>query len=254
MTYQISFSGGNGSGVSALLAYERGLDFNLLFADTKIEDEDLYRFNLDIAKAVGKEPIYFADGRTPWDVFIAERWIGNSRIAHCSEELKVRQVRRWLKANAAQDDVLVIGMGVEELDRLHRARARWEPRPVISLLHSFKVYRWQYAEILKRHGIKPARLYDLGFDHNNCGGFCVKAGQAQFVRLLKWNPERYAYHENEMERAMAAIGPTAKPFLRVTVGGELTYMTLREFREYVEGGGQTEMFSEAGCGCFTEAA
>jgi 3'-phosphoadenosine 5'-phosphosulfate sulfotransferase (PAPS reductase)/FAD synthetase len=53
--YQISFSGGLGSGISALLAYENGLDFNLIFADTLIEDEDLYRFNADIAKAVGKE-------------------------------------------------------------------------------------------------------------------------------------------------------------------------------------------------------
>ena len=78
MTYQISFSGGMGSAVSALVAYENGLDFNLIFADTLIEDEDLYRFNQDVAKAVGKEIIQLTDGRTPWDVYIDKRWIGTA--------------------------------------------------------------------------------------------------------------------------------------------------------------------------------
>lgn len=102
MTYQISFSGGMGSAVSAFIAHERGLDFNLIFADTLIEDEDLYRFNKDVAAAVGKEIITLTDGRTPWDVYIDKRWIGNSRTAHCSTELKTKQVKRWLDENAQQ--------------------------------------------------------------------------------------------------------------------------------------------------------
>lgn len=236
MIYQISSSGGNGSGVSALLAYEHGLNFNHIFADTRIEDEDLYRFNMDIAAAIKKEPVILTDGRTPWDVFIDQKFIGNSRIAPCSKELKTKPVRRWLKKNASPTDPLVLGMGWEECDRVERARANWAPRPVVSLLMQYRVYRWQYADILKRHGIKQSRLYEVGFDHNNCGGMCVRAGQAQFERLLRWNPERYDYHENEMERAMAAIGPTAKPFLKITKDGVISYVSLREFREHVQGG------------------
>jgi hypothetical protein len=252
VTFHISFSGGNGSAVSALLAYENGLDFNLIFADTKIEDEDLYRFNLDVAAAVKKEPVILMDGRTPWDVFIDQRFIGNSRMSKCSSDLKTKPVRRWLKKNASPDDPLVLGMGWEECDRVERASARWAPRPIVSLLMKYRVFRWQYDGILKRHGLKQSRLYDVGFEHNNCGGFCVKAGQAQFARLLQWHPERYDYHEKEMERAMAEIGPTAKPFLKVTTNGVVRYVTLREFRDYVQGGGQLEMFSQAGCGCFSD--
>ena len=100
MKYQISFSGGLGSGISALIAFEKGVDFNLIFADTLIEDEDLYRFNSDIARAVGKEIITLTDGRTPWDVFVDKRWIGNSRTAHCSTELKTKPVKAWLDANS----------------------------------------------------------------------------------------------------------------------------------------------------------
>lgn len=251
--YQISFSGGKGSAVSALIALENGLAFNLLFADTRIEDEDLHRFNADVAKACGRPIITLTDGRTPWDVYVDKRWIGNTRTAHCSTELKTKPVKAWLDANAAPDDPLVLGMDWAEMDRIERAALAWTPRPVVSLLNKFKVYRWQHESILARHGIAPPRLYAQGYEHNNCGGFCCKAGQGQFARLLASNPSRFAHHESEMERAMDAIGETARPFLRVTVGGSLQYMTLREFRHYVEAGGQTDMFSPAGCGCFTDS-
>lgn len=252
MKYQISFSGGKGSAVSALAALEHGLDFNLIFADTLIEDADLYRFNADVAKACGKEIIKLCEGRTPWGVFVGKRYIGNSRIAPCSSELKTKPVMLWLENNASPDDPLVLGMDWSEMDRIDKARKRWAPRPVVSLLNELKVYRWQHEVILKRHGIEPPRLYARGFSHNNCGGFCVRAGQAQFARLLSSDPKTYRLHEETMEYVMWKIGPTAKPFLRMTVDGKKTYVTLREFREHVESGGQVDMFSAEGCGCFTD--
>lgn len=253
--YQISFSGGIGSGVTALLAHERGLDFNLIFADTLIEDADLYRFNKDIAKAVGKEIVHVVDGRTPWDVYVDERYIGNSRTAPCSYELKTRPIRKWLKANADPSDPLVLGMDMSEQDRVDRAAENWSPRPVISLLRRFKVWRPEFDLVLNRYGIRKPRLYKLGYVHNNCGGFCCRAGATQFARLYRTNPRLYLWHEEEQEKAMAAIGPTAKPFLRVTICGELRYLTLREFREYLEAGTmELPMFDAEGCGCFTDAA
>ena len=108
-------------------------------------------------------------------------------------------------------------------------------------------------QILKRHGIAKPRLYKLGYEHNNCGGFCVKAGQVQFERLYRTMPERYKWHEKQMIIATDAIGPTAKPFLRMTVGGELKYIDLKEFREHLEAGtAELDMFAGAGCGCFTD--
>lgn len=253
MKYQISFSGGKGSAISALVAHEKRLDFNLIFADTGIEDEDLHRFNADVARAVGKEIITLRDSRTPWDVFIDKRYIGNTRTAHCSAELKTKPVFAWLAENAEPGDPLVLGMDWEEIDRIDRAREIWAPRPVVSLLIEHKVYRQQYSEILARHGITPPRLYVQGFAHNNCGGFCVKAGLGQFARLLASNPERYKYHELEMERAMQAIGPTARPFLRKESKGQTEYLTLKQFREHRENGGQVDLFSAEGCGCFTDS-
>ena len=253
MTYQISFSGGMGSAVSALTALEHDLDFNLIFADTLIEDEDLYRFNEDVARACGKQITTLTDGRTPWDVFIDKRWIGNSRTAHCSTELKTKPVRKWLAENSKPDDPLVLGMDLFEMDRIERAAKNWMPRPVISLLVEYKVMRPDFEPILERHGIKKPRLYAQGYEHNNCGGFCCKAGLRQFERLYRTNPERYAYHEREMQRAMGAIGETARPFLRKVNKGETQYITLLEFREELDAGtAELPMFTEAGCACFID--
>jgi len=253
VTYQISFSGGMGSAVSALIAYEKGLDFNLIFADTLIEDEDLYRFNDDIAKATGKEIIHLKDGRTPWDVFQDKRWIGNSRTAHCSTELKTKPVMKWLDENAQPEDPLVLGMDWSEMDRIERAQKNWAPRPVVSLLNKYNIERPEYDLILNRYGIRKPRLYGMGYEHNNCGGFCCKAGLVQFERLYRTNPERYAWHEQRMNEVMESIGPTAKPFLRQVTGGVMEYMTLTEFRERLESKTmELPMFDAAGCGCFTD--
>lgn len=251
--YQISFSGGLGSAISALTAYEQGLEFNLIFADTLIEDEDLYRFNADVAAAVGKEIIRLKDGRTPWDVYIDRKWIGNTRTAHCSTELKTKPIMDWLQDNAAADDPLVLGMDLSELDRIERARKLWAPRPVVSLLIEHRVFRPTWDAILRKYGIEKPRLYSMGWAHNNCGGFCCKAGLVQFERLYRTMPARYAKHELEMERAMKAIGPSAKPFLRQTQDGDTQYLTLRDFREELESGtAELPMFDAEGCGCFTD--
>ena len=255
MTYQISFSGGLGSGVSALVAHDKGLDFNLIFADTLIEDEDLYRFNDDIARATGKTIIHLKEGRTPWEVFVDSRWIGNTRTAHCSTELKTKPVMAWLAENADAMDPLVLGMDWSEMDRIERAQKNRAPRPVVSLLNQFSIERPEYDLILNRYGIRKPRLYGMGFSHNNCGGFCCKAGLVQFERLYRLMPKRFAFHAKEMDKAMALIGPTAKAFLRQSEFGLQEYLTLSEFREQLERGTmELPMFDAEGCGCFSEDA
>lgn len=249
--YFVSFSGGLGSGISALIAHEQGLDFELVFADTLIEDEDLYRFNQDIAKAVGKEIVHLVDGRNPWEVFVDRKWIGNSRTAHCSTELKTKQVKKYIAENAKEGDVLVLGMDWSELDRIERARAHWKV-PIVSLLNDYNVSRDMFDDMLAKYNIAIPRLYEKGFLHNNCGGFCVKTGQKQMKMLMEHFPDRYAWHEEQMVIATDRIGPTARPFIRVIKKKVMNYLSLKEFREYLDRGNVIEADSPAGCGCFTD--
>lgn len=109
----------------------------------------------------------------------------------------------------------------------------------------------QMIEQLKLDGIKPPRLYAMGFHHNNCGGFCVKSGQAQFALLLRTMPERYKYHEDNEERLRKLVG-WRHTILRVTEDGKTSSITLREFRERIQSQRTFDEYEWGGCGCAVE--
>jgi len=103
---------------------------------------------------------------------------------------------------------------------------------------------------------------------HNCGGFCVRAGQAQFELLLREHPERYAYHEAKEEELREYLGKDVSILKDRATGGNAALMadvkrgqagptavplTLRRFRERIEE--QPALFDNldfGGCGCFVE--
>jgi hypothetical protein len=229
-----------------------------LFADTMMEDEDLYRFLEESSAHLGIELVRIADGRDPWEVFEAERFIGNSRIDPCSKILKRKIMERWRDEHCSPSETtLVFGLDWSERGRIeglgdkpgHRARmfaAGWnssypmDERPYMT--------KAEMLVDLEADGIRPPRLYRLGFPHNNCGGFCVKMGLAQARHLLETMPDRYRWHEARERAAMAAIGPTARPFLRLRSGGRTRGITMARFRELVERQPMLAMDDGWGCG------
>ena len=253
MTYWISCSGGLSSAISAIVAYENELDFRMIFADVLMEDEDLYRFNNDLVKSLGVDLITVSTGKTPYDSFRDNRWIGNTRTAHCSDDLKTEPIRRFIEQFGQPDDPLVLGMDWGEMDRIENAQRRWGDRPVISLLNQYKITRDMYPKILEEYGLIQPRLYDHGFPHNNCGGACVKAGLKQWATMLDVFPEAFEKASDDLDQAMSDIGPTAKPFLRKTIKGKTHYLTLAEFKKmYLAGEIKISPYDFGGCGCFTD--
>lgn len=251
--YIISLSGGIASAASAIIADKLGLRYSMVFADTTIEDADLYRFIYELAEKLNKPLVHLKDGRDPWDVFVDKRYIGNSRTAHCSIVLKTEQVRKWANENTWFASPMILGMYRDEEDRLIRAKKNWAPRPVRSLLIENKVYPDDANKLLAELDIKPPALYDLGFPHNNCGGMCVRAGQGQFATLLERKPDFYAEQEARQEWAMEKIGPTACGFIRATIDGDMSYFTMKQFRQLVQNGKiKPKMYEMGGCGCFVD--
>jgi len=100
------------------------------------------------------------------------------------------------------------------------------------------------------YGLAPPRLYAEGFPHNNCGGFCVRAGLAQFDLLRRRFPERYEWHAAQQEELVRLVPNADRPFLRKQAGKAIRYITLREFEamKLAEG----EQFDFGGCGCFVD--
>ncbi|WIN00010.1 hypothetical protein ACTOB_003685 [Actinoplanes oblitus] len=228
----MQYSGGIGSWATAMrVKAEHGTDnLVLLIADTKAEDPDLWRFVADSSALLGVDPVVVADGRSPWQVFADQRFVGNSRIAPCSVHLKQKPCRAWLDANAdPANTILYVGIDWSEQRRVLAIEKGWAPWivrfPMCDEPHLNKqqMLDWACAE-----GLRPPRLYEQGFSHNNCHGVCVRAGQRQWRHLLQVAPDRYLAAEAEEEKLRAQLGTVA--ILKERRQGVSYPLPLRELR------------------------
>ncbi len=251
------FSSGAASWLAAKrVAQKFGTDnLYLVFADTGIEDEDNYRFLTDAANNVGGELVWLKDGRTPWDVFFEKRFI-NHRQSNCSIELKVKPCEQWIKEMDFDpaDTVLYFGIGFEEIERLEAIAKNWQPFKIDAPL-CWNDFGWADRQVimdeLKKEGLSRPRLYDMGFSHANCSGFCPKAGLKHYRNLLEKLPDVYRHHEEMEQKFLAFLGRNDIGILRR--GGRS--LTLKEWREQIESQPrQLDLFGEAegGCSCFID--
>lgn len=251
------FSGGAGSWAAARRVAEwHGTDdLILLFADTMMEDPDLYRFLDEAAADVGGQLIKIAEGRDPWQVFRDKRYLGNTRADPCSYVLKRKFIRAWLEARYQPDECVIhLGIDIEEEHRFTRAQRHWAPYTMRApLIEHPPVFRHEIRRWMTDAGIEVPRLYRLGFPHNNCGGFCIKAGISHFAHLLRVLPERYAHHERKEQELRDYLGKDVA-ILRDRSGGGTAPLTMRALRERIESEpGQIPLFEWGGCGCFSGA-
>jgi hypothetical protein len=304
MNHVVMFSGGIGSWAAAKrVAEEHGTSsLYLLFTDTLIEDEDLYRFLVEAAaniygidgpevdevssmwkeiptlESLGpmgdtgprKEAIYamrdrakevvpglvwIAEGRTPWEVFFDVRFLGNSRIDPCSRILKREAADDWIEGTFDPDDVVCyVGIDWSEVHRFERLEPRKLPyvykAPLTESPWSSHAER---LEMLSKEGIRTPRLYGMGFGHNNCGGFCIKAGQGHYATLLSSMPDRFDYHE-QMEREIAQFLDADVAMMKKSKDGETRPFTMKDLRIQVEEGQENlDLFDHGGCGCFLDS-
>lgn len=264
----VMFSGGLGSWLAARRVREQvGTDnLVLLFADVGSgrsphagEDEDTYRFVREAAvdvlgplRADAGGFVRVSDGRDIWQVFRDDRFLGNTRLANCSKYLKQKPCREWLEANTDPAETTVyVGIDWTELHRLPAIEDGWAPYRVEAPMTERPLLdRAQMQAECERAGLTLPRLYRAGFPHNNCGGFCVRAGQAQMELLLREHPERYAFHEVEEQKLREHLDKDVA-VLRDRTGGQTVPLTLRAFRERIEA--QPDLFDPldfGGCGCF----
>lgn len=249
------FSGGVGSWAAAKrVAQKHGTgEMILLFTDTKIEDEDTYRFLHEAAENVGAPLEIIADGRDIWEVFEDAGFLGNTRVDLCSRTLKRDLADSWIKERYEPDEVVCyIGIDWTEVHRFERLAPRKLPyvykAPLCDppYLTKEQIHEWAESE-----GLGKQRLYKMGMPHANCGGGCVKMGQGGFARLYRAWPERYAEWEANEERLRDQLGDVA--ILRDRRGGETKPLPLRELRKRIDDDeGQVDMFDIGGCGCFVD--
>jgi len=225
-----------------------------LFADTRVEDEDTYRFLRESADALGIDLAQVADGRTPFEVFRDDRFLGNQRLANCSKYLKQKPAREWMDAHAGPEVTVVVGIDWSEEHRLGAVVAGWKPWRVWAPLCDRPLLdKAGMLANVRAAGLQPPLAYEHGLPHSNClNQGCVRGGQAYWERLLRTRPEAYAYSEREEQSLREHLGKDVA-MLRDRTGGKVRPMTLAEFRRRVES--QPSLFDNeewGGCGCFTE--
>jgi len=271
MKHVVMFSGGIGSWAAAkMVAAKYGTEnLYLVFTDVKGsaesihigEDEDTYRFIDDAVKNIGGTYIYINEGRDIWEVFKDKKFLGNSRLAHCSFDLKQKPARKWLNENCDPEDTTVyVGIDWTEIHRLPAIVKNYKPYKAVAPLAEPYYHREtrmyfdkpELIEWAESEGLKTPRLYSLGFSHNNCGGGCVRAGQAQFKKLLEIMPERFAMWEEKEQEIIKHIGKDVS-ILTDMKDGVKRPLPLIELRRRVEDQPQlVDDLDLGGCGCFFE--
>jgi hypothetical protein len=228
----------------------------LLTADTMVEDEDNWRFAHEVVAKLSPrwEWVVIRDGRTPMQVGRDQRCVPNDRMAVCSKILKRQALDRWIKHNCKPDSsIIYLGFDWTEPHRHERAAPLWEPYTIDSpLMREPYIEKSALLQKYRDSGIEPPRLYSVGFSHANCGGACVRGGQAAWKMLLDWNRGRFLEWENEEEATREYLKKDVA-MLKETKQGKTTPLTLRRFRERLED--QPTMFDKEDwgtCGCFMD--
>lgn len=211
-THLIQWSTGIGSAeVSRRVAEEYGREnVHLLTADPLVEDEDNWRFAHEVVAYLGLEDAWtiLTDGRTPMQVGRDMRVVPNNRLAVCSRVLKREILRSHIEDNYDPvDTVIHLGFDWTEQHRLKASIEPWKPWTIDAVLtRPPYAHKAMLLDEWRARGIEPPRLYEAGFSHANCGGACVRGGQAQWERLLRWNRDRYLEWETEEEKTRAELG------------------------------------------------
>lgn len=258
MKHLVQFSTGTASAEVAWRVVEAygPDDVVLITADTRAEDKDNWRFAKEVVAALGAEWVILADGRTPMQVGRDERCVPNNRMAVCSKILKRELLDKYRAEHYdPADSVVYIGYDWTEPHRYKAALKHWAPWTVkCPLMDPPYLWKAQLLDLFRERGIEPPRLYSFGFAHANCGGACVRGGQAQWELLLRVNPGRYREWEADEEQTRQMLGKDVS-ILSEEVRREVRPLTLRRFRERLEM--RSSLFDAddwGACGCDMTAA
>jgi hypothetical protein len=251
------FSGGASSAyVSYNMVQKYGRENCILFfTNTLWEDEDNYRFMDEVADYIGLDITERVDGRTPEEVFYDYRFLGNSRLAKCSEELKVYQTITFLEELRDEQNlepILYFGIGPHEQHRAENLTEFYKHHPLEPIETRFPMIDTFTEDIdikgiiENEWGIKLPRMYNItselrpdlaakgikGFSHANCGGRCVRGGYQHYALLYAIWPDRYKEQEEmeerfreDFEKDVSILKKDGGPF------------TLKQYREQLEQNG-----------------
>lgn len=160
-----------------------------LYIDIDDQHEDSMRFIKDCEKALNKpvQILKSAYGSVE-NVDRQFRFINGVHGAKCTEVLKKRVRKEWESTHQDYEITYVWGF---DKDETHRAERLNESMPQFT--HCFPLIERELSKqdchgILCMLGIVRPKMYDLGYNNNNCVG-CVKGGKGYWNKIRVDFPE-----------------------------------------------------------------
>lgn len=164
----------------------------VIFIDTKNEDDDTYRFKVDCEKWYNCEieTISSTKYASIKDVWYKHLSLNVATGAICSTKLK-REVREeWQKTN----EWINQGFGFD-LKEAKRALSMTLNNPKVKAIYPLLFHglmKKDCFKIIKEAGIEPPRMYQLGFQNNNCFKTgCVQGGIGYWQLMRESFPEKF---------------------------------------------------------------
>ncbi|MEI7507856.1 MAG: hypothetical protein WCJ62_00150 [Flavobacterium sp.] len=195
------FSCGAASAVAAKLTLEKYSDVRVINNPVAEEDEDNRRFLRDVETWLGVKIESAVNPKYPtssaYDVWAHRNYMSGVSGAVCTVELKKRARQIWEQTNKAEWHVL--GFTVDEKHRFDRF-VLTERGNVLPVLIDAGLTKQDCLDRIVAAGIKPPRVYSLGFPNANCIG-CVKATSPTY-----WNLVRRTHPEAFQQRAEQSRG------------------------------------------------
>lgn len=222
----VSFSGGRTSGLMMRRLLDSGLDADthVLFANTGKEREETLDFVRNCAVTWGVNVVWLerppGGGFTevtyetasrlgePFKALIDQRnYLPNPVTRFCTQELKIRVMRDWMRARGYDHWTMIVGMRADEPRRVARLRAG-EGRDC-----------WYYSFPLYNDGVTKVDVdnfwkcqpFGLGLQswEGNCD-LCFLKGRAKRERIIRDRPDLAAWwaEAEAKERTSKASGAT----------------------------------------------
>lgn len=184
------FSCGDASAVACALALRNYRHEHVVIARIHLTSEhpDNERFTADCEKWYQMPIIKLTSNEyaDTWDVWEKRKYIAGIQGAPCTNFLK-KEVRRSFQK---PDDIHVFGYTMEEKNRADRFTDNNPEINAVFPLIEEHLTKADCHALVRHQGIELPKMYQLGFDNNNCIG-CPKGGAGYWNMIRKHFPDRF---------------------------------------------------------------
>ena len=175
----------------------------IAYCDTGAEDEDNARFLLDCQLWFGKEVTRLKSDKfdSTWDVWESRKYISGIAGAPCTSELKIAPRLAFQQPG----DLHVFGYTADASDvkRANTLRENWPDLQIETPLIDRGLTKAACIAMVENAGIKPPRVYALGFPNANCIPCCKATSPAYWALVRKEYPQEFA-RMAELSRRLGA--------------------------------------------------